>query len=85
MMTKYIDFVKSISTDLFFVCDSVGWYWKKNNINKYADLADIRKVSAKVNNPSASENSSGTINGLDERTEIFNFLKPIFEYEKFHK
>ncbi|WP_395074441.1 hypothetical protein [Flavobacterium sp.] len=85
MMTDFSDFVKSISTDLFFACDSAGWYWKKNNINKYADLDDIRKVSAKVNNPSASENSTGTINGLKERTEIYNLLKPIFEYEKFHK
>jgi predicted chitinase len=85
IMTAFNDFVKSISIDLFFACDSAGWYWQKNNINKYADLDDIRKVSAKINNPSASENSTGTINGLKERTEIYNLLKPIFEYEKFHK
>lgn len=85
MFTVYKDFVKSVATDLFLACDSAGWYWKKNNINKYADLDNIRKVSAKVNNPSASENTKETINGLAERTEIYNLLKPIFEYEKFHK
>lgn len=83
--TIFQDFAKSISTDLFLACDSAGWYWKKNNINKYADLDDIRKVSAKVNNPSASENTTGVINGLDDRTKIYKLLKPIFNYEKYHK
>lgn len=85
VFTDFEYFVKSISINLFLACDSAGWYWKKNNINRYADLDDIRKVSAKVNNPSASENTTGVINGLAERTVIYNLLKPIFEYEKFHK
>ncbi|TRX30454.1 hypothetical protein FNW52_20135 [Flavobacterium sp. ZT3R18] len=85
IFTDFEYFVKSISSNLFLACDSAGWYWKNNNINKYADLDDIRKVSAKVNNPSASENTTGVINGLAERTVIYNLLKPIFEYEKFHK
>lgn len=39
-------------------------------------------VSAKVNNPSASDSASGTgINDLKERKMNFEYLKQIFDYE----
>lgn len=40
-----------------------GWFWDKNNLNRYADQDDARKVTKIIN---------GGYNGLDDR---LNFLK----------
>jgi hypothetical protein len=63
---------------------SAGWYWNKTKLNNFAndDENAIIVVSAKVNNPSASDSSSGVgINQLKERKMYFEFLKQIFDYE----
>lgn len=40
-----------------------GWFWDKNNLNRYADQDDVKKVTKIIN---------GGYNGLDDR---LNFLK----------
>jgi hypothetical protein len=83
-MSKFEDFVKLLSISIYWACDSAGWYWNKTKLNKFAndDENAIIVVSAKVNNPSASENPTGTgINGLDDRKKYFELLKQIFDYE----
>lgn len=78
------DFIKLISTELFFACDAAGWYWQKNNINRYADKDSIINVSAMVNNPSRINTSDPEdyINMYDERKTYYENLKEIFGYEK---
>jgi len=81
-MDKVDELVSKISTDMYYACDSAGWYWWKNNINEYADKDDIIGVSAKVNNPSAVKTaSSDRINGYKARNKFYLILKDIFNYE----
>ncbi|MDI9308768.1 MAG: hypothetical protein QM535_01035 [Limnohabitans sp.] len=83
-MKKFNEFVLQISTSIYWACDSAGWYWNKSKLNDFAndDENSIIVVSAKVNNPSASDKPTGKgINGLTERKLYFEFLKKIFDYE----
>ena len=41
---------------------SAGWFWSKNDLNKYADAGDIVSCTKRIN--------GGTI-GLEDRTEIY--------------
>lgn len=83
-MEKFENFVKLLSTSIYWACDSAGWYWNKTKLNNFAsdDENAIIIVSAKVNNPSASDSPSGAgINQLTERKHYFELLKQIFDYE----
>jgi predicted chitinase len=83
-MTKFNEFVNLLSTSIYWACDSAGWYWDKQKLNNFAseDENAIIVVSAKVNNPSASDNPSGKgINELKDRKLYFEYLKQIFDYE----
>ena len=81
-MNKVDELVLKISTDIYYACDSAGWYWSKNKINEYADKDDILGVSAKINNPSAiNKRTSESINGYEERKKYYELLKIIFDYE----
>lgn len=83
-MDKINKFIKLISIDTFYAVDSAGHYWNKNEINKYADLDDVEKVSAMVNNPNALKDKvpQDSINGYDNRKLNTNWLKEIFDYAK---
>ena len=81
-MKKVDELVSKISTDMYYACDSAGWYWWKNKIYEYADKDDIIGVSAKVNNPSAANTTSiDKINGYEDRHKFYLYLKEIFDYE----
>jgi len=43
-------------------------YWKNNNINKYADLDDLKKITKLIN---------GGYNGLDERAKLLKKWKSL--------
>jgi len=81
-MKKVNELVSKVSTDIYYACDSAGWYWQKNKINQYADKDDIIGVSAKVNNPSATNTTSTSrINGFEERKKFYDLMKIILDYE----
>lgn len=81
-MKKINELVSKVSTDIYYACDSAGWYWQKNKINQYADKDDIIGVSAKVNNPSATNTTSTSrINGFEERKKFYDLMKIILDYE----
>lgn len=83
-MDKFNEFVNQISKDIYWAFDSAGWYWEKNKINKFATDTEnsIIVVSAKINNPSASDNPSGKgINELSDRKLYFELLKQILDFE----
>lgn len=44
------------------------WYWSVNNLNKYADVDDIKPVTKRIN---------GGYNGLKDRTKILNTAKKV--------
>lgn len=44
------------------------WYWSVNNLNKYADVDDIKTITKRIN---------GGYNGLDDRTKILNTAKKV--------
>ena len=44
------------------------WYWSVNNLNKYADVDDIKTVTKRIN---------GGYNGLEDRTKILNTAKKV--------
>ena len=77
-------FVPTVASSMEIAIKSAIWYWKKENINTYADLDDIGKVSAAVNYPAKLKlktfNTDG-INGLDERKRFYSILKDVFNYE----
>ena len=33
-MNKVDELVTKISIDIYYACDSAGWYWSKNKINE---------------------------------------------------
>ena len=41
-----------------YVVDSAGWFWKKRNLNSFADLDDIEHITRRIN---------GGLNGLPDR------------------
>lgn len=48
---------------------SAIWFWKKNNLNSFADNNDVKGATKKIN---------GGYNGLKERTDAINKYKKIF-------
>jgi len=48
---------------------SALWYWNKNNLNKYADLDNIKEVTRRIN---------GGYNGLAHRKELLDYYKKEF-------
>ena len=81
---NFNEFVLLLSTSIYWAFDSAAWYWDKTKLNDFATDKEnaIIVVSAKVNNPSASDSPSGKgINGLTERKMYFELLKEIFDYE----
>ena len=49
---------------------SALWFWNKRNLNKYADLDDVKTITKKIN---------GGLNGLDDRIKYLNQYKQIFK------
>lgn len=46
-----------------FAARSAGWFWKTNNLNKYADVSDIKGMTKVIN---------GGLIGIDDRTARFD-------------
>lgn len=81
-MKKVNEFIKLVSTELFYACDTAGWYWKEYKINTFADKDYLINVSAIINNPSAKNVTSTTnIRGYSERRKYYDLMKIIFDYE----
>jgi predicted chitinase len=77
-------FVPKVAKSLKYAVKSAGWYWKKNNVNKYADLDDVDRVSAAINRPSLLKNkvfNPDSINGLDSRRQLYILVKNILDEE----
>lgn len=53
---------------------SAGWFWKTNNINKWADIGDFDGVSDKVNIGSKTA-AEGDSNGWAHRLAFYNAWK----------
>lgn len=49
---------------------SALWFWKVNNLNRWADQDDVREVTRRIN---------GGFNGLEHRTQLLNHYKTIFK------
>jgi putative chitinase len=49
---------------------SACWFWKKNNLNKFADQDDIIMVTKKIN---------GGTHGLNDRQQYLNSFKQIYQ------
>ena len=45
---------------------SAVWYWNKRNLNKYADMDDIKQITRRIN---------GGYNGLKHRKELLSYYK----------
>ena len=73
MMSKdtYIDYLNNPEWLLREADSMVSalWFWKKNNINKYADMDNVREVSRRIN---------GGYNGIEHRTKLLTKYKEIF-------
>lgn len=46
------------------------WYWSVNNLNKYADVDNIKTITKRIN---------GGYNGLEDRTKILNAAKKVLD------
>ncbi|MDF2435517.1 MAG: putative chitinase [Mucilaginibacter sp.] len=64
------DFINSpeLLEQLPAAIDCAYWYWNKMNLNKYADLDDIKTITKLIN---------GGYNGLDQRTANYNLAKEV--------
>lgn len=67
---RNIDFVKNpdLVADPKWAVDSAVWYWNKHNLNRYANLDDIKTVTKKIN---------GGYNGLEDREKCTQIFKEI--------
>lgn len=74
---KLAPFAKKLSSELYHVFNSAGWFWSSRKINSLADTDDVLGVSRKINGA-----SGGIPNGMKERTNYTNNLKKMFNYEK---
>ena len=57
-------------TEPLHAARSAGWFWKVNNLNKWADLGDIDGVSDKVNR-GRKTSQFGDANGFKDRLHIY--------------
>lgn len=83
--TELKKFAPKVATSMELACAGSAWYWKNKNLNKYADLDNVVKVSAAINYPKAlngKESDVAHINGLAERKRFVNLLKDIFKYDE---
>jgi putative chitinase len=74
--TNYLAFSKEIGINVVvapelvatpeFAVISACWFWKKNNLNKFADALDIKGATKRVN---------GGYNGLDDRIRIYELAR----------
>ena len=53
------------------------WYWKTNNLNKYADLDDLDAISDIINLGRMTP-KEGDSNGFKHRKEMLDYYKEIF-------
>lgn len=77
-------FVPLVASRLEYAMDSAGWFWNKNNINYYADIDSIEKVSAAINYPELLKDTNFDpyrLNGFENRKKFYQFLKEVFDYE----
>lgn len=51
-------------------CRSAGWFWKKNNLNKWADLGDMVTLTKRIN---------GGTNGLQDRLAYYKIATEILK------
>lgn len=49
---------------------SAGWFWNKANLNKYADLDDVKTITKRIN---------GGINGFEDRQNKLAKLKEVIK------
>jgi putative chitinase len=49
-------------------CLSAGWFWRKNDLNQYADADDVEMVTRTIN---------GGLNGFDERQDFLAIAKEV--------
>lgn len=49
--------------------ESAVWFWKKNNLNQYADISDMLTITKRIN---------GGTNGLDHRMSLYKQALDIF-------
>jgi putative chitinase len=57
-----------VATDPGLAVDVACWFWRKRNLNKWADRDDVRKITKRIN---------GGYNGLDHRTAILTRAKAL--------
>lgn len=48
---------------------SACWFWKKRNLNKYADTGEFREITRRIN---------GGYNGLEDRERLYSNCKRMF-------
>jgi len=66
-------FAKKLATELKHACYSSGFFWKSNNLNKYANLDNSTKVSEKINKYDTAT--------FPARKKYTTYLKEIFDYD----
>jgi len=57
-----------IANDNFLCTDVAGWFWHRRNLNKYADLDDIKTITKRIN---------GGLNGFDDRNRLYNIARQV--------
>lgn len=67
-----------VANDLNIAADTGAWYWKKQNVNSYAEKDSIFDTSRLINLPGAKKTSQ--INGYKDREIAWKELKKIFKY-----
>lgn len=67
-----------VANDLSTAADTGAWYWKRQNINSYAEKDSLFDTSRLINLPGAKKASQ--INGYREREAGWKALKKIFKY-----
>lgn len=57
---------ESIATDPELCVDVAGWYWRRHDLNRWADADDLRAITRRIN---------GGYNGLDDRRRLLDLAK----------
>jgi putative chitinase len=72
LAAKYFneDFISNpeLVSDYPYNCYVAGWYWDKNNLNKYADANNIKTITKRIN---------GGYSHLDKRIKWYDLLTKI--------
>jgi predicted chitinase len=84
--TKELEhFVPNVASKMEYAIKSAAWYWEKNDINGYADIDEIEKVSAAIQYPDLLKQKifkPDEIRMLDKRKEYYRNLKNILKYDE---